>query len=99
MILHLEETHGKNTFTIYSENEKCIQVETFPKKPNRVKTLLNYKVKEKQIKNVSLLLHVMSTVPFHVFKNKVFTWLSQTQVFLTKWSLAVQKRWYNALDI
>eukprot|EP00957_Ditylum_brightwellii_P060753 4612858-Ditylum_brightwellii.AAC.1 len=25
MIVHLEETHGKNTFTIYSGNEKCIQ--------------------------------------------------------------------------
>eukprot|EP00957_Ditylum_brightwellii_P116139 8859723-Ditylum_brightwellii.AAC.1 len=37
MILHLEETHVKNTFTIYSESKKHIQVETFPKTPNRVK--------------------------------------------------------------
>ena len=83
-ILHLEGIHGKNTFTIYSKNEKCVQVETFPKTPNRVKTLLNYKVKEKQIKNILLLLHVMSAVPFHIFKNKMFTWLLQNQVFLTK---------------
>eukprot|EP00957_Ditylum_brightwellii_P138519 10558451-Ditylum_brightwellii.AAC.1 len=47
MILHLEETPGKNTFTIYSKNDKRIQVETFPKTPNRVKTFLNDKVKEK----------------------------------------------------
>eukprot|EP00957_Ditylum_brightwellii_P011025 835405-Ditylum_brightwellii.AAC.1 len=34
--------------------------------------------------DVSLLLHVISAIPFHTFKGDIFTWLSQNQIFLTK---------------
>eukprot|EP00957_Ditylum_brightwellii_P083255 6330127-Ditylum_brightwellii.AAC.1 len=30
LLLKLVETHGDNTFTVYSEKEKCLKVATFP---------------------------------------------------------------------
>ena len=84
LLLKLVKTHGDNTFTVNSEKEKHLKVATFPNDAKKVKELLQYDVKDRRNRNVSLLLHVISVIPFHTFKDNIFTWLSQNQIFLTK---------------
>ena len=83
LLLKLVKTHGNNTFTVYSEKEKHLKVATFPNNTKKVKELLQYDVKDRRNRNVLLLLHVISTIPFHTFKGDIFMWLSQSQIFLT----------------
>eukprot|EP00957_Ditylum_brightwellii_P018749 1408838-Ditylum_brightwellii.AAC.1 len=53
LLLKLVETHGNNTFTVYSEKEKCLKVATFLNDAKKVKELLQYDVKDGRNRNVS----------------------------------------------
>eukprot|EP00957_Ditylum_brightwellii_P110832 8453624-Ditylum_brightwellii.AAC.1 len=57
LLLKLVETHCDNTFTVYSEKEKHLKAATFPNDAKKVKELLQYDVKDRRNRNVSLLLH------------------------------------------
>eukprot|EP00957_Ditylum_brightwellii_P017567 1323650-Ditylum_brightwellii.AAC.1 len=51
-----KEVHRKEKFSMFTENGKFIQLETFTKKATEIKSYLNYAV-HKRWKNVSLVLH------------------------------------------
>eukprot|EP00957_Ditylum_brightwellii_P094077 7162620-Ditylum_brightwellii.AAC.1 len=74
LLLKLVETHSNNTFTVYSEKEKRLKVATFLNNAKKVKELLQYDVKDRKKKIISLLLHVISAIPFHTFKGEILTW-------------------------
>ena len=97
LLLKLVKTHGNNTFTVYSEKEKHLKVATFPNNAKKVKELLQYDVKDRRNRNVLLLLHVISVIPFHTFKGNIFTWLSQNQIFLTKTIFRSTKEYIQCL--
>eukprot|EP00957_Ditylum_brightwellii_P163857 12474366-Ditylum_brightwellii.AAC.1 len=66
-ITQIYEIHGKDTFTIFLEAGKRIELKTFPKKALEIQTFLNYAARE-TYKNISLILHVMSPILFYEFK-------------------------------
>eukprot|EP00957_Ditylum_brightwellii_P145893 11109926-Ditylum_brightwellii.AAC.1 len=84
LLLKLLKTHGNNTFMVYSEKEKRLKVATFTNDAKKVKELLQYDVKDRRNRHVSLLLRDISVIPFHTFRGEIFMWLSQNQIFLTK---------------
>eukprot|EP00957_Ditylum_brightwellii_P004888 372477-Ditylum_brightwellii.AAC.1 len=98
LILQLKETHGNNKCTVYSKKEKHIKVTTFPKEAQKTKESLQYDIKDRQNRNVLLLLHVISVIWFHMFKGTIFSWLSQNQVFLTKTTLCSTKELIKCLE-
>eukprot|EP00957_Ditylum_brightwellii_P197535 15049582-Ditylum_brightwellii.AAC.1 len=48
-----KETHGKDKFSVFTEDGKIIQLETFPKKSVEIKSMFKYSVNN-HWKNISL---------------------------------------------
>eukprot|EP00957_Ditylum_brightwellii_P020456 1542040-Ditylum_brightwellii.AAC.1 len=57
MIVKLQETHGKEKLSTFTENGKMIQLETLPKKVMEIKSYFNYMVHYRW-KNISLAFHM-----------------------------------------
>eukprot|EP00957_Ditylum_brightwellii_P125928 9599646-Ditylum_brightwellii.AAC.1 len=60
LVIKLQEAHGKEKFSLFTENGVRIKVETFTAKAVDVQRHFKYTVHEKGYKNVLLILHAMA---------------------------------------
>eukprot|EP00957_Ditylum_brightwellii_P006532 495048-Ditylum_brightwellii.AAC.1 len=74
LIVKLQETHRKEKLSMFTEDGKMIQLETFLKKAMEIKSYFNCVVHDRW-KNLPLALHVMSPKSFQDLKNPIFIWL------------------------
>eukprot|EP00957_Ditylum_brightwellii_P062190 4719665-Ditylum_brightwellii.AAC.1 len=83
MLMKLQSAHGKANFELFNEKYERIELKTFPKKANEVQKFLNHETITNDRKcNVSFIAHVTGLVSFGVFKQKIFCWLCENQVFI-----------------
>eukprot|EP00957_Ditylum_brightwellii_P135081 10299098-Ditylum_brightwellii.AAC.1 len=59
-MIKLQEVHGKEKFSLFTEKGVGVKIEIFPAKAVDVQQQFEYTVSEKGYKNVSLILHVMA---------------------------------------
>eukprot|EP00957_Ditylum_brightwellii_P096455 7346441-Ditylum_brightwellii.AAC.1 len=78
LIVKLQEMHGKEKFLMFTDDGKIIQLKTLLKKVTEIKSYLNYMVHDRW-KNISLVLHVMSSKSFQDLKNPIFNWLQMNK--------------------
>eukprot|EP00957_Ditylum_brightwellii_P165237 12581179-Ditylum_brightwellii.AAC.1 len=82
LLIKLLTTHGKDNINVFSETNRCLEVENFPKTAQEAKDLLAYETLKGSHKNVSMILHVTGLIPSDTFKNKIFNWLQMNNIFL-----------------
>eukprot|EP00957_Ditylum_brightwellii_P092783 7064056-Ditylum_brightwellii.AAC.1 len=59
LVVKLQEAHGKEKFSLFTEKGVRTKIKTFPAKAVDVQRQFRYTVHEKGYKNVSLILHAM----------------------------------------
>eukprot|EP00957_Ditylum_brightwellii_P059698 4532534-Ditylum_brightwellii.AAC.1 len=64
-MIKLQEVHGKEKFSLFTEKGVRVKVETFLAKAVDIQQQFDYTVHEKGYKNVSLILHVMTPMSFY----------------------------------
>eukprot|EP00957_Ditylum_brightwellii_P031515 2389769-Ditylum_brightwellii.AAC.1 len=75
LLIKLQEAHGKEKFSLFTEKGVRIKIETFPATAVDVQRQFEYTVCEKGYNNVSLILHAMAPMSFYDFKIQVYQWL------------------------
>eukprot|EP00957_Ditylum_brightwellii_P041332 3129068-Ditylum_brightwellii.AAC.1 len=82
-IVKLQEAHGKDKFSVFTEDEKIVKLKLFPKKMVEIKSMFKYSVNDRWW-NISLAMHMMSTKSFSTFKNRILTWLKMNKYYMNK---------------
>eukprot|EP00957_Ditylum_brightwellii_P165921 12633132-Ditylum_brightwellii.AAC.2 len=60
-MIKLQEAHGKENFSLFTEKGVRVKIETFPAKAVDIQQQFEYTVRKKGYKNVSLILHAMAS--------------------------------------
>eukprot|EP00957_Ditylum_brightwellii_P047244 3588556-Ditylum_brightwellii.AAC.1 len=68
LVIKLQEAHGKEKCSLFTEKGKRIKIETFLANAVDVHRLFDYTVHEKGYNNVSLILHAIAPMSFYDFK-------------------------------
>eukprot|EP00957_Ditylum_brightwellii_P182267 13886017-Ditylum_brightwellii.AAC.1 len=84
LLIKLQESHGKDKFSLFSEKGKHVLLKTSPQKPEEAHALVDYSVKAHEYKNISMIFHIMSPILFHALKPPIYQWLQLNKLFMTK---------------
>eukprot|EP00957_Ditylum_brightwellii_P090995 6928649-Ditylum_brightwellii.AAC.1 len=72
ILVKLQESHGKDKFSLFSEEGKRVLIKMFPPKPEEAHALVDYSVKAHKYKTVSMIFHAISPISFHAFKTPIY---------------------------